>query len=62
MSLHWKNQESTLFILIAAKREMHQSKKSQRKTLVQAIYFKDKPKGTQQNVLSGHAKDTNTQC
>ena len=37
MSLHWKNQESTLFILIAAKWEMHQSKKAQRKTLVQAI-------------------------
>ena len=38
MSFHWKNQENTHFILIAAKREMHQSKKAERKTLVQAIH------------------------
>ena len=38
MSLCWKNQEITLFILIATQREIHQSKKAQSKNLVQAIY------------------------
>ena len=49
-------------ILIATQREMHQSKKGQRKNLAQAIYYKDTPKGTLQNVSSGHAGRTNTQC
>ena len=41
---------------------MHQSKKAQRKNLAQAIYSKDTPKGTLQNVSSGYADRTNTQC
>ena len=38
---------------------MHQSEKGQRKNLVQAIYYKDTPKGTLQNVSSEYAGWTN---
>ena len=54
--------ENTIFTLIAAQRELHLSKKGQRKNLAQAIYYKDTPKGTLQNVSSGYAGRTNAQC
>ena len=53
----WKN---PFFILIATQREMHNLKKGQRKNLAQAIYYKDTPEGTLQNVLSGYAGRTNS--
>jgi len=46
-------------ILIITQREMHQSKKGQRKNLAQAIFCKAIPKGTLQNVLSGNPGQTN---
>ena len=54
--------KNPFFILIATQREMHQSKKGQRKNLAQAIYYKDTPKGTLQNVSSGYVGRTNRQC
>ena len=35
MSFHWKWQQNTIFFFIATQKEMHQSKKAQRKNLVQ---------------------------
>ena len=49
-------------ILFATQKEMHQSKKAQRKNLAQTIKYKDTPKGTLQNVSSGHASRTTPQC
>ena len=44
--------ETPFFSLIAAQRELHLSKKGQRKNLAQAIYYKDTPKGTHQRAHS----------
>ena len=43
-SLNGNIRKTPFSILIATKREMHQSKKAQPKNLVQAIYKKDTPK------------------
>ena len=62
MSFHWKHQENTLFYFDWYSEGNVSIKKGQRKNLAQAIYKKDTPKGTLQNVSSWHDSQTNPQC
>ena len=58
-----KIRKTPFYLLIATQTEGNASiKKYQHKNLAQAINYKDTPKGTLQNVSSGHAGRTNTQC
>ena len=55
-----ENISKTAFsFFIATQKEMHKSRKAQRKTLVEAIYQKDTPKLPTLTWPFGHAVDTN---
>ena len=59
MSFTGNIRKTPFSILIATQREMHQSKKAQRKNLVQAIYKNDTPKFPPLSLSFGYAVDTN---